>query len=114
MPKQQSQQTPGFNKDQWLSLVKEKIMKEPWGSGRVWTDGTLTVEIVRVGETEDLMVRIRTPMMKNAIKLTRKEHIDSLIELAKAIVENEKNLRDKLEAIREALKSRVRTEEEEL
>jgi len=114
MPKQQNQQTPEFNKDQWLSLVKERIMKEPWGSGRVWTDGTLTVEVVRVGETEDLMVRIRTPMMKNAIKLTRKEHIDSLIELSKAIAENEKNLRDKLEAIRETFKSRMRTEEEEL
>jgi hypothetical protein len=114
MPKQQTQQTQEFDKDEWIKLVKERVMKEPWGSGRVWTDGTLYVEIVRVGETEDLMIRIRTPLMKNAIKLTRKEHIDSLIDLAKAIAENEKNLRDKLEAVRETFRSRTRVEEEEL
>jgi hypothetical protein len=48
------------------------------------------------------------------VKITRREHVDSLIDLAKAIVENEKNLRDKLEAVREMLRSRARTEEEEL
>lgn len=118
MPKQQNPQQPKqeneFNKEEWLRLVKERVMKEPWGSGRVWTDGTLYVEIVRVGETEDLMIRIRTPLMKNAIKLTKKEHIDSLIDLAKAIVENEKNLRDKLEAVMETFRSRAMTEEEEI
>jgi hypothetical protein len=114
MPKTQTQQTPGFDKDEWLRLVKERIMKEPWGSGRLWSDGVLTIEIVRVGETEDVMLRIRTPKMGNAVKITRKEHVDSLIDLAKAIVENEKNLRDKLEAVRDMLRSRARTEEEEL
>jgi len=114
MPKTQTQQTQEFNKEEWLRLVKERIMKEPWGSGRLWTDGVITVEVVRVGETEDVMVRVRTPKMGNAVKLTRREHIDSLIDLAKAIAENEKNLRDKLEAVREMLRSRARTEEEEL
>ena len=114
MPKTQKPAENQFDKEEWLKLVKERIMKEPWGSGRVWTDGVLNVEIVRVGETEDLMIRIRTPLMKNAIKLTKKEHVDSLIALAKAIVDNEKNLRDKLEAIREMLRSRTRIEEEEL
>ena len=114
MPKTQTQQTQEFNKEEWLRLVKERIMKEPWGSGRLWTDGVITVEVVRVGETEDVMVRVRTPKMGNAVKLTRREHIDSLIDLAKAVAENEKNLRDKLEAVREMLRSRARTEEEEL
>jgi len=113
MPKTQNQQTKEFNKEEWLGLVKERIMKEPWGSGRVWTDGTLNVEIVRVGETEDVMIRIRTPLMKNAIKLTRKDHIDSLIALADAISKNEKNLRDKLEAVKEMFRSRTRAVEEE-
>jgi len=114
MPKTQNQQTKEFNKEEWLGLVKERIMKEPWGSGRIWTDGVITVEVVRVGESEDIMLRIRTPKMGNAVKLTRREHIDSLIELAKAIAENEKNLRNKLEAVKEMLKSRARVEEEEL
>jgi hypothetical protein len=113
MPKTQTQTQNQFDREEWLKLVKERIMREPWGSGRMWSDGTLHMEIVRVGETEDLMVRIRTPLMKNAIKLTRKEHIDSLIALADAISKNEKNLRDKLEAIKEMLRSRTRTEEEE-
>jgi len=114
MPKQQTEKTPEFSKEEWTKLVRERIMREPWGSGRVWTDGLITMEVVRVGESEDIMLRIRTPKMGNAVKLTRREHIDSLIELAKAIADNEKNLRDKLEAIREMLKSRTRTEEEEL
>ena len=113
MPKTQTQTQNQFDREEWLKLVKERIMREPWGSGRVWTDGTLNVEIVRVGETEDLMIRIRTPLMKNAIKLTRREHIDSLMALAKAIADNEKNLRDKLEAVKEMFRSRTRIEEEE-
>jgi hypothetical protein len=114
MPKTQTQQTPEFDKNEWIKLVRERIMKEPWGSGRLWTDGILIIEVVRIGESEDVMLRIRTPKMGNAVKITRKEHVDSLIDLAKAIVENEKNLRDKLEAVREMLRSRARTEEEEL
>ena len=118
MPKTQNQtqtQTQNqFDKEEWTKLVRERIMREPWGSGRIWTDGTLNVEVVRVGETEDVMIRIRTPLMKNAVKLTRKEHIDSLIALADAISKNEKNLRDKLEAVKEMFRSRTRIEEEEL
>jgi hypothetical protein len=114
MPKTQTKQENEFNKEEWIKLVRDRIMKEPWGSGRLWTDGVLTVEVVRVGESEDVMLRIRTPKMNNAVKITRREHVDSLIDLAKAIAENEKNLRDKLEAVREMLRSRTRTEEEEL
>jgi hypothetical protein len=114
MPKQQTEKTPEFDREEWIAVVRERIMREPWGSGRIWTDGTLNVEVVRVGETEDLMIRIRTPLVKNAIKLTRREHIDSLIALADAISKNEKNLRDKLETIKEMFRSKTRTEEEEL
>ena len=114
MPKTQNKPENEFNREEWLRTVKERVMKEPWGSGRLWTDGVLTMEVVRVGETEDIMLRIRTPKMGNALKITRKEHVNSLIDLAKAIVENEKNLRDKLKAIGEILRSRARTEEEEL
>jgi len=114
MPKTQKPAETQFNKEEWIAVVRERIMREPWGSGRVWTDGTLQVEVVRVGETEDLMIRIRTPLVKNAIKLTRREHVDSLIALARAIADNEKNLRDKLEAVKEMFRTRTRVEEEEL
>jgi len=89
-------------------------MKEPWGTGRLWTNGTMFIEVVRVGETEDVMVRIRTPNVRNAVKLTRREHINALIELAEAIAQNEKNLKDKLEAIKSVLRAGRGTEEEEI
>jgi len=114
MPKTQNQQTQEFNKEEWLNLVKERIMKEPWGTGRLWTNGTMFIEVVRVGETEDVMVRIRTPNVRNAVKLTRREHINALIELAEAIAQNEKNLKDKLEAIKSVLRAGRGTEEEEI
>jgi hypothetical protein len=72
------------------------------------------VEVVRVGETEDIMVRIRTPNVKNAIKLTRREHINALLELADAIVKNENNLKEKLEALKGVLRAGRGGEEEEL
>jgi hypothetical protein len=94
-----------FNKEEWLSRVRERIMQAPWGSGRLWTDGVLTVEVVRVGETEDVMIRIRTQNIRNAIKLTRKEHVAGLLALAEAIARNENHLREKLEALRDLLRA---------
>ena len=114
MPKQQTNPENGFNKEEWLGLVKERIMNEEWGTGRLWTNGTLMVEIVRVRDTDNVMVRIRNPNVKNAIKLTRKEHINALLELAEAIAQNEKNLKDKLEAIKSVLRAGRGTEEEEI
>jgi len=112
MPKQKETHTQEFNKEEWIQKVQEKIMNQPWGTAVTWTDGTLFVEVVRVGESEDVMVRIRTQNVKNAIKLVRREHVDSLIALAEAIVSNEKNLRNKLEAIREVLREGRRAVEE--
>jgi hypothetical protein len=114
MPKTQNSQTQEFNKEEWLNTVKERIMKEPWGTGRLWTNGTMFIEVVRVGETEDIMVRIRTANVRNAIKLTRREHINALLELVDAIAQNEKNLKDKLEAIKGVLRAGRGGEEEEL
>jgi hypothetical protein len=114
MPKTQTKQGTEFDKEEWIKTVKERITKQAWGSGRLWSDGVLTLEVVRIGESDDVMLRIRTPKIDNAVKLTRKEHIDSLIELAQAIANNERNLKDKLEAIRELLKSGARTGGEEL
>jgi len=52
--------------------------------------------------------------VRNAIKLTRKEHLDALIELAKAIANNERNVRDKIEAIKEILRSGSRRQVDEI
>jgi len=69
---------------------------------------------VRVGESEDVMIRVRTANVRNAIKLTRKEHVDALIELAKAIADNERNVRDKLEAVKEILRTSGRRQVDEI
>jgi len=112
MPKKETE--PRFNKEEWLSKAKERIMQQPWGTGVVWNNGTLFVELVRVNDTEDIMVRIRTPNVRNAIKLTRREHIDALMELAKAIANNERNVADKLEAIKEVLRTSGRRQVDEI
>ena len=110
---QTTEKTNGFSKEEWLNRVKERIMHEPWGATVIKNAGALLMEIVRIGETENMMLRVRTPNVKNAIKLTRKEHIEALFEIAKAIVNNEKNLADKLEALKEIFPRGGRAREEE-
>lgn len=119
MPKKESPQTQEkqttFSPEEWLMTAIERISKEPWGSGVLLTANQLVVELVRIGESSDIMVRIRTGNMKNALKLTRREHIDSLLELAEAIVANKNHIQDKLNAVRERLpSSAIRTKYEEL
>jgi hypothetical protein len=112
MPKKETANE--FNREEWLNKAKEKVMAQPWGSGVVWNNGVLFVELVRVGESEDVMVRIRTPNVRNAVKLTRKEHVDALMELARAIAENERNVADKLEAVKEVLRTSGRRQVDEI
>ena len=112
MPKKETE--PGFNREEWLSKARERIMQQPWGTGVVWNNGTLFVELVRVGESEDVMVRIRTPNVRNAMKLTRKEHVDALIELARTIADNEHNIKDKLEAVKDILRTTGRRQVNEI
>ena len=98
-----TQENTTFSKTEWLSKVKEKVMSQPWGTAVMKASDSLMLEIVRVGESDNLMLRIRTPNVRNSIKLTRKEHIESLLELVNAIAENQNNLKDKLEALMETL-----------
>ncbi len=118
MPKKNETQNPEnttFSRTEWLNKVREKVMSQPWGTAVMKATDSLMLEIVRVGETENLMLRIRTPNVRNAIKLTRKEHIESLLELVEMIAQNQNNLKDKLEALAEILpKSGRRTTEEEV
>ena len=118
MPKKGETQTAEgngvFSKGEWIAKLKERIMRGPWGSVIIKDVGTLMVEVVRIGESENMMLRIRTPNIKNTLKLTRREHIESLLELARAIANNEKNLADKLTTLMEIFPrgGRVREEEE--
>ena len=112
MPKKETD--PGFDKNEWLNKAKEKVMAQAWGTGVIWNNGVLFVELVRVNDTEDVMIRIRTPKIGNAVKLTRREHIDALIELAKAIANNERNVADKLEAIKEILRTSGKRQVDEI
>lgn len=118
MPKKEKetgQEKTAFSPEEWLRTAIERISKEPWGSGVLLIANQLVVELVRIGESSDIMVRIRTGNMKNAIKLTRREHIDSLLELAEAIIANKNHIQDKLDAVRERLPSgAIRTKYEEL
>ncbi len=108
-----TEKTQAFSKEEWLNRIREKVSAQPWGSVVIKDAGALMVEVVRVGESENLMLRIRTPNVRNALKLTRREHIEALLELVDAIHNNEKNLRDKLEALREEFPRGGRTREEE-
>ena len=116
MPKKensQKQENQIFSKEEWLQKAMEKVMSEPWGVAVLKDAGAVRLELVRIGETENIMLRLAGQKPGNALKLTRQEHIDALIEIAEAIIANKNNLQDKLEAIREKLpSSRRRTEEE--
>lgn len=115
MPKKETrevQEKTAFSKEEWLMKVKEKLMQQAWSSAVMKSAGVLILELVRVADSENIMLRIRTANIKNAIKLTRREHIESLIELAEAIAANYNNIRDKLEALMEILPKGRRTEEE--
>lgn len=118
MPKKQTnemaQEKTAFSREEWLMKVKEKLMQQPWSSAVMKSTDALILELVRVGDSENLMVRIRTANIKNTLKLARKEHIESLIELAEAIATNYNNIRDKLEAIMEILPKSRRIAEEEV
>lgn len=111
---QETQKENVFSKQEWLSKVKEKIMTQPWGTAVLKNAGPLRLEVVRVGETDNIMVRIAGNKPGNAVKLTRKEHIDALLEIADAIVANVNNLQDKLEAIKEILPRSGRGDVEEV
>jgi len=102
-PETQTQETQAFSRTEWMAKVKEKVMAQDWGTALLKSTDSLMLEIVRVGNSDNIMLRIRTPNVRNSIKLTRREHIESLLELVNAIAENQNNLKDKLEALMEVL-----------
>lgn len=110
---EEEEKPKSFSKSEWLAKAKEKVMQEEWGSATMLAVGALKVELVRIGNTQDLMVRICTQKFNNCLKLTRREHVDSLFELMEKIKANENNIADKLEAIKEVLRTGASKKEEE-
>lgn len=110
---EEEEKPKSFSKTEWLNRAREKVMQEEWGSATMLAVGALRVELVRIGNTQDLMVRICTQKFNNCLKLTRKEHIESLLELVEKIKANENSIVDKLEAIKEVLRAGGSRREEE-
>lgn len=105
---------PVFSPQEWLQKVKEKVMSQPWGTAVLKNAGALRLEIVRVGETDNIMVRIAGNKPGNAVKLTRREHVEALLELVEAIAQNYNNLQEKLEAVKQILPRSGRADVEEV
>jgi len=103
MPKKENQE---FNKEEFVNKLKQAVFSEPWGAAVLYDSGTVRLEVVRIEESDNVMVRLAGQKPGNALKLTTKEHIYDVMEIFKALFNNEDNLRDKLEAVMELLPER--------
>lgn len=92
-----------FSKEEWLQKVKEKVKDKAWATLTLKDFGALRIEIVRVRDTDNLMLRISTGNPQNSIRLTRKEHIEALIDMANYIAANVNNVLEKLNALKEIM-----------
>ena len=101
---QTKQKTEGFNPEEFLERVRSVVMRKEWGSAILKQADTIRIEAVRVGNTEDIMIRISGQKPGNALKIVTKEHLDNFLEIVDAIASNEGSLRDKLLALRSILR----------
>jgi CRISPR/Cas system-associated endoribonuclease Cas2 len=93
-----------FDAEEFLKRVQNAIMKKEWGSAILTQFNTVKLEVVRIGNTDEIMIRVSGQKPGNALKLVTKEHLDNFLELAHAMVNNEGNLLDKLEALKGLLR----------
>jgi hypothetical protein len=93
----------GFNAEAFADKVKAAIMDRPWGSATLVQSGTIKLEVVRVNDTDSVMLRLSGQKLGNALKLTTRQHVDDLIELMRMVLENESDLMRKIETIRNML-----------
>jgi hypothetical protein len=93
-----------FSPEEYRKKVQSVIMKKEWGTAILTQFNTVKLEVVRIGNTDEIMIRISGQKPGNALKLVTKEHLDNFLELAHAIVSNEGNLLDKLGALKEMLR----------
>ncbi len=100
----QKQESKKINTEEFVKKVREIIMKKEWGSAVLAQANTIKIEVVRVSNTDDIMIRISGQKPGNALKLVTQEHLDNFIDLVRMIVENESGLMDKLEALKSLLR----------
>jgi hypothetical protein len=104
MPKKETNnQGEGFNAEAFADKVKAAIMDRPWGSATLVQSGTIRLEVVRVNDTDNIMLRLSGQKLGNALKLTTRQHVDDLIELMRMVTENESDLMRKIETIKNML-----------
>jgi hypothetical protein len=93
-----------FDAEEFLKRVRNAVMKKEWGSAILTQFNTVKLEVVKIGNTDEVMIRVSGQKPGNALKLVTKEHLDNFLELAHAIMSNKGNLLDKLEALKELLR----------
>jgi hypothetical protein len=93
-----------FDAEEFRKKVQNAIMKKEWGTAILTQFNTVKLEVVRIGNTDEIMIRVSGQKPGNALKLVTKEHLDNFIDLAHAIASNEGGLLDKLEALKELLR----------
>jgi hypothetical protein len=103
MPKEQKTQKE-FSPEEFNRKVLDVVMKKPWGTAILAQADTVKIEVVRIEEKNDLMVRISGQKPGNALKLTTVRHIENFIDLARMVANNEGYLLDKLNALKNMLK----------
>jgi hypothetical protein len=93
-----------FNPEEFLEKVRNAVMKKEWGAAILKQADTIKLEVVRVGSTDDLMIRVSGQKPGNALKIVTQTHLDNFLELVDAVATNEGGLRDKLLALRSVLR----------
>jgi hypothetical protein len=93
-----------FDAEEFRKKAQNMIMKKEWGVAILTQFNTVKLEVVRIGNTNEIMIRVSGQKPGNALKLVTKEHLDNFIDLVRAVANNEGNLLDKLEALKELLR----------
>ena len=103
MPKEQKPKQE-FNAGEFSQKVRNIIMKKEWGTAVLAQADTIKIEVVRIGGSDEAMIRISGQKLGNALKIVTTRHLDNFLDLARMIANNEGNLSDKLNALRSMLK----------
>jgi len=93
-----------FDAEEFRKKVLNAVMRKEWGTAILTQFNTVKLEVVRISNTSEIMIRVSGQKPGNSLKLATREHLDNFIDLAHAIVSNADGLLDKLEALKELLR----------
>jgi len=103
MPKEQKT-APQFDAEEFSQRVKDIVMKKEWGTAVLAQADTIKIEVVRVGESNEMMIRVSGQKPGNALKIVTTRHLDNFLDLVRMISNNEGNLLIKLMTLRNMLR----------